>query len=379
MVKTIAFHFRSARVMTKRHDDPATPAPAGTAHVHAQRSLRETDDPLLLHPSQSFAPRCWFDHVRPGGRRAQSRLTILVRTCIGLAVVLGLGWSSAASLTASASEAATTTGEFEGSITGHVTDSEGQPVQGANVWASSTAMTIGGTGSATTDADGLYVISSLAAGDYRVQFAGPTGSNLVSEYHPNTTDYWMAVPVKVSAGASVSGIDASLAAGASITGHVSDDQGHPVQGVNVSASSTAMPGGGFGSATTDADGAYVVSGLAAGDYRVQFSPPFGSSLVGEYHPDTTNYSLAVPVKVFVGATVSEIDASLATGASITGLVTDDAWSAGAGCQRVCQRDRNDRWLPQVGDDRRRRCVFDHRFGRWRLSGAVHRHRWVRTW
>ena len=271
-----------------------------------------------------------------GGRRAESRLTILVRTCIGLAVVLGLGWSSAAGLTASASEAATTTGEFEGSITGHVTDSEGQPVQGANVWASSTAMTIGGTGSATTDADGLYVIPSLAAGDYRVQFSGPMGSNLVSEYHPDTTNYSMAVPVKVSAGASVTGIDASLDAGASITGHVTDDQGAPVQGVNVWASSTAMPGGGSGSATTDADGVYVVSGLAVGDYRVQFSAAvrveFGERVSPGYD------------QLFVGGAGEGVRRCDGVGDRcfiVRGCFDHRArhrrpWSAAAGCQRVCQ-------------------------------------------
>ena len=109
--------------------------------------------------------------------------------------------------------------------------------------------------------------------------------------------------MKVAAGATVAGIDASLAAGASITGHVTDSQGHPVAGrQRVGNSSTGMTGGGYGSATTNANGVYVITGLAAGDYRVQFSAPLGSNLVGEYHPDTTDYSLAVPVKVAAAAT-----------------------------------------------------------------------------
>ena len=160
------------------------------------------------------------------------------------------------------------------------------------------------------------------------------GSNLVSEYHPDTTDYSLAVPVKVAAGATVTGIDASLAAGASITGHVTDSKGHPVQGVNVSASSTANARWRLGNAITDANGDYVITGLAAGDYRVQFSAPMGSNLVSEYHPDTTDYSLAVPVKVAAAATVTGIDASLAAGASITGHVTDSDGHPVAGRQRV---------------------------------------------
>ncbi len=175
------------------------------------------------------------------------------------------------------------------SITGHVTDSNNRPVQGVSVWANSTAMPGGGSGSAMTDANGMYVITGLAAGNYRVQFSGMMGSNLVGEYHPDTTDFSLAVPVKVFAGASVAGIDASLASGASITGHVTDSNNRPVQGVSVWANSTAMPGGGSGSAMTDANGMYVITGLAAGNYRVQFSGMMGSNLVSEYHPDTTDF------------------------------------------------------------------------------------------
>ena len=207
------------------------------------------------------------------------------------------------------------------SITGHVTDSQGQPLQGVNV--SFSSVTIGGTyASAMTDGRGVYAITGLLAGDYRVQFAAPLGSNLVSEYLPDTTNISLAVPVKVSAGASLTGIDASLSVGASITGRVTDDQGRPVQGVNVSATSTATTTDFPKSAMTDVNGVYVITGLAAGDFRVQFSGPMGSNLLSEYHPDTTNSSLAVPVKVAAGAMVTGIDASLASGASITGHVTD---------------------------------------------------------
>ena len=209
------------------------------------------------------------------------------------------------------------------SIKGHVTDSQGRPVQGVNVSVNSTLMMRGGSGYATTNANGDYLVSGLAAGDYRVQFSAPMGSNLVSEYHPDTPDSSLAVPVKVAAGAMVTGIDASLASGASIAGHVTDSQGRPVQGVNVWVNPTLMIGGGSGNATTNANGDYLVSGLAAGDYRVQFSAPMGSNLVSEYHPDTPDYSMAVPVKVPAGATVTGIDASLSTGASITGHVTDN--------------------------------------------------------
>ena len=155
-------------------------------------------------------------------------------------------------------------------------------------------------------------------------------SNLVGEYHPDTTDYSMAVPVKVSAGATVTGIDASLAIGASITGHVTDSNNRPVQGVSVSASSTPMLGGGSRSAMTDANGNYVITQLVAGDYRVQFSPPFNSTLAPQFYNDA-NAATSTVVPLTVGGIAEGVDARLAP--------------------RRSDRRQGHRWLGQSGQRR----------------------------
>ena len=182
---------------------------------------------------------------------------------------------------------------------------------GVNVSVNPTLMMGGGYGNATTNANGDYLVSGLAAGDYRVQFSAPMGSNLVSEYHPDTTDYSLAVPVKVSAGATVT-------RDRCVVGDWCFD--HRTRHRRAGSSGAGCQRVGqfdrdarwrLGSAITDANGDYVITGLAAGDFRVWFSAPMGSNLVSEYHPDTTDYSLAVPVKVTAGATVTGIDASLA--------------------------------------------------------------------
>ncbi len=223
-----------------------------------------------------------------------------------------------------ASPASAESGGPDVSISGQVTDSNGSPVANASVSASPSIMGTGGDGWGTTDADGTYTISGLTSGDYRVYFMAPMDSDLISEYYRDTTNYWAATPVTVTAGSTTTGIDAQLVSSGKITGLVLDGSGSPMANVSVSASPSVMGAGGYGSGMTGADGMYTISGLAAGDYRVQFMAPMGSDLINEYYRDTTNYSAATPVTVTAGNTTSDIDAQLATGGKITGRITDGA-------------------------------------------------------
>ena len=54
-------------------------------------------------------------------------------------------------------------------MSGRVTDSDGNPLAGINVWVNPTGQ--GNGAGAQTDADGEYTTNALAPGDYRVQFA----------------------------------------------------------------------------------------------------------------------------------------------------------------------------------------------------------------
>ncbi len=209
-----------------------------------------------------------------------------------------------------------------GKITGRVTNSNGTPIANMSVSANPAGGGFGGYGSAITNADGVYTISGLATGTYQVQFSAPMGSDLVSEYFRDTTNYSAATPVTVTADNTTTDIDAQLATGGKITGRVTNSNGTPIANVSVYVNTSVGPGGPYGSAITGADGTYTISGLASGDYRVQFTAPMGSDLVNEYYRDTTNYSAATPVTVTAGRTTSAIDAQLATGGRITGRVTD---------------------------------------------------------
>ena len=172
---------------------------------------------------------------------------------------------------------------------------------------------------AVTDSSGGYTITGVIDGDYLVRFFAPDGS-FATEYWNNASDSLGAQRVTVSNGSAVTGIDAALAPApsASITGTVTrEDDGSPVSGVAVSASG---PGNAWASVFTDAAGTYSLDALPAGSYIVSFSPE-GTDLKREYWQNAFAYAQATPVVLTEGQAVTGIDASLAAGGSIAGLVT----------------------------------------------------------
>ena len=205
-----------------------------------------------------------------------------------------------------------------GSISGTVYEADGTtPVVGARVWANSYVCCGGGNG-AQSSADGTYTITGLAPGDYRVQ-AEAEDQSLAREFYDDTNDWGLATSVTVTAGATQAGIDFDLAQGGSISGTVFEVGGAtPVADADVWAESYVCCGRGNGTRTA-ADGTYTITGLAAGEYRVQAQAE-SQSLAREYYNDTADWSLATSVTVAAGATQTGIDFTLPAGGAISGTV-----------------------------------------------------------
>lgn len=115
--------------------------------------------------------------------------------------------------------------------------------------------------SAVTDAEGHFQIDGIRAGDYRVTLwrNGFVASNRRSHSYSSAS-------LSIVAGQSVTGLLFSMLPAGVIQGKIVDEDGDPVPGVIVSATST---GRNFGTATTNDLGEYRVGGLAAGHYLVQ--------------------------------------------------------------------------------------------------------------
>jgi hypothetical protein len=247
-------------------------------------------------------------------------------------------------------------GAATGSITGKVTNTGGGAVVGLEVCAYP-PFTGPGPGSpeseepgpfpqgncTETHAGGEYAIQGLGPGQYVVEFDGvkcPPGTspgefssactqNYITQYYNGKALPSEADAITVAEGKASEGINAVMAEPGRIAGRVtSAATGAPIQGAMVCAFSSTP--GGFGCAETAAGGEYVVTGLVAGEYKVQFEDgtctPEGcnANYVTQYFDEKRTPTSADSVAVALGRTTEGINARLLQGGRISGKVTSAA-------------------------------------------------------
>jgi 5-hydroxyisourate hydrolase-like protein (transthyretin family) len=176
-----------------------------------------------------------------------------------------------------------------------------------------------------TGADGHYTVGGLVAGTYRVQFQDWSNDEYVSQVYENAPDLEGGRDIIVQTGATVTGIDASLAGRSRITGTVTGPDGTtPLEGIEVSAYQRNVTWLGWREMSwgvTDANGDYAIEGLTAGTYRVGFGDWWNVEFAPEAYNNATDLDQGMDIVVPTGDTVTRIDASLAPGSTITGTVT----------------------------------------------------------
>jgi hypothetical protein len=208
--------------------------------------------------------------------------------------------------------------ESNGQITGRVTDASTEaPIAGVEVCALTKANEPGendeegllGGKCENTGTNGEYTIPGLTSGEYVIAFGSPfmhEQLNYVTQFYNDKPTASQANLVSVAAGSTTSGINAKLEEGGRIAGKVTDtSNGSAISGVGVCASEANPEIGGC--ASTNSNGEYTISGLAAGVYKVEFIRP---EYVTQYYDDKPTLSEASPVAVVVGETASGIDAAL---------------------------------------------------------------------
>jgi hypothetical protein len=224
-----------------------------------------------------------------------------------------------------------------GSISGTVTDLA-DPHGLGSVCITATNGADGSTHTVTSNSDGTYAVTGLSAGSYTIEFDPTcsinTPSSDVAQWYPGAPNQFDATPVSVTLGAVISGIDASLVASGGISGKVVDAK-HPggLVGVCVAASSSDGGSGG-GSATTTSGGRFEIDGLAPDSYAVQFDPTCSgyatSADVLQWYGGASQQTSSPALSVAAGKVTNGVNATLATGGTISGKVIDKAHRKGLG-------------------------------------------------
>jgi len=189
---------------------------------------------------------------------------------------------------------------------------------------------------AMTNQNGVYTVNGLPTGSYKIFFSGV---GYFSEWYNNKASQDAADPVSVTAPNLTSGIDAFLEPSGSISGAVKNGQGVGIGNVNVQVFDTK---GYFASSTmTGSNGAYTVSSLATGSYKVRFNAPSGYR--SEWYNNKATQDAADPVAVTVPKTTSGINAVLGPGGSISGIVKNEQGDSIANVD-VAINDLAGRWV-----------------------------------
>jgi len=213
-----------------------------------------------------------------------------------------------------------------GTISGTVTDTHGNPV-------ADECIELDGTGNYTalvpyrTGSDGTYVIDQLSAGTYQVGFFSGCGNSAsyAPTWYGNQPSEDTATPIAIATGATFTA-NVVMQPGATITGRVTNAAGHRLSNICVDA--TAGPFSGefyppLGALTRTHNGNYTLSGLAPGNYLINFGCGYGARFPALYFPDAPDAGLAQAVSAGPGTT-SGIDAVLPYTGIMTGKVTNSA-------------------------------------------------------
>jgi hypothetical protein len=234
-------------------------------------------------------------------------------------------WSGASSL-ADASYFTVTPGHTEtgkdavlqpgSSVSGTLT-SAGAPLPSGTVQAIDADGRTVATG--TAGSDGSYTIVGLPAGSMTLKFGGPFFGNALAQWWSGASTAADAQYFDVPAATALTGYDAQLSVGATISGTIDDADGNPIPFASAYATRAGEVFGVGGFA--DGGGNYTIKGLAAGDYTVMFDASGSGAYETGWWDGATDPATAAVIHVADAQNVTGIDAALGQGATISGTVT----------------------------------------------------------
>lgn len=204
-------------------------------------------------------------------------------------------------------------------ISGVVTGTDGQPIEGVTVRDNDNyaAPTV-------TDVDGAYALELVIEEDpdgivqpidIYVEF---TKAGYVFQCYPSSSPACDGERIRIEDGDEILGADATLLRAATISGSLTDANGDPVLG-SIRATDQDNPRSQLDWSDT---GTYTIPGIPPGRYIVHGYAPWLPALASEVWQDGYDDSVATIVEVEEGEDVTGIDFTFEVGARISGRVTD---------------------------------------------------------
>ena len=225
--------------------------------------------------------------------------------------------------------------QSKGTIRGRVLDTGGQPVAGATVSAKDGAR----SRVMTTDVDGRFALTDVPTGSVTVD---ATKSGYVQSRHGAQTSQLPALPITLTNGQVVDGVDIVLPRTSALGGTVVDEAGEPMEDASVqllrvsrSARGDIVTPASAMSRRTDDRGQFRVWGIVPGTYVIAASAPAltpglaGSSRVAYppiYYPATPEVASASQVQIVAEQDLSGFVIAMASVpvARISGVATNSA-------------------------------------------------------
>jgi len=165
--------------------------------------------------------------------------------------------------------------------------------------------------SASTAADGTYLLGPLIAGDYKLRCDPSIAQAHGVEYWDAKPRLTSADPIAVANGTGAIGRNFTLDAGASISGRVTDQAtGLGIAGIDIDVLTQSPLMRLDQSAKTAADGTYTIGPFAAGSYYLRADASAATRYGDEYYPSAIDTSLATLIAINPGANVVGIDLQL---------------------------------------------------------------------
>lgn len=299
-------------------------------------SLRDAPAPALAATDGSLLRRVRRLLSGSAGEPAPSGVAAIVVPALMVATLFGAHAAGAGTQSVPVQEAAPgvsrTVPANEGVIEGQVVDSaSGRPVAGATI----EIATIGRPTFSTADADGRYEARGVRPGAYRLTAKAP--EYVMTHYgQAGDSSFDFGTEVEVRGGTVTRGIDFRLRQAAALNGRVLDEEGRPIAGVEIElVVDRLLPDGRRAGAVqfaqTDEAGAYRLTGIRPGDYKLRAHAGRempkrrdGRAYRPTFYPEATDAATAQALRLHSGQELFDVNVTMATSGllRVSGRVID---------------------------------------------------------